>query len=155
MNDATAQTEKPMADFTFDSLLDADLNDFLDLPGFEPPPVGHYKLKLVGNRKKINDHPAIEFKYTVLETLELADLSADPVKIGHSFSEAFQVDNEVGQGFAKAALLPISKFFGITKMSDLFTVLAAGIEITGVVKHVVDRKDSSKVYGKVVNISLV
>jgi len=90
------------------NLLDSNLDDLADLPEFVVPPAGAYNATILSvEEKKIGGHPAVEFKFRLNETMELASPSDAPVKPGTETSVAFMLDNEFGVGALKAVLAPI------------------------------------------------
>lgn len=116
MSDTTSQS------FTdIDSLLDATIDDLVDVPTFQPFPVGTHQAVLTLEQKKINDCPAIEWSMVAIETVELADPTGTPVKAGDKCSGAFiltkkegdkQVPNELAQGQFKEFMKPLQAHFG-------------------------------------------
>jgi hypothetical protein len=50
-------------------LLDKEIDDLAELPAFEVPPVGNYKLAVCFSEKNVNDKECLEASFKVLETL--------------------------------------------------------------------------------------
>lgn len=98
-----------------EDLMDVSIDDLKDLPGFEVPPKGHYKLQVSLEQKVVNDHNSVEAKLTVLETLELGNTNETPVENGTKFGQLFMMDNEWGQGGFKGFALPIAAGLGMVK----------------------------------------
>jgi len=95
------------------SLLDANLDDLADLPEFVVPPAGAYNATIISiEEKKIGEHPAVEMKFKLNETRELASATDAPVAPGTECSVSFMLDNEFGVGGMKAALAPLKAAFG-------------------------------------------
>lgn len=95
------------------SLLDANLDDLADLPEFVVPPAGAYNATILSiEEKKIGDHQAVEMKFKLQETLELASATDAPVAPGTECAVAFMLDNEFGIGGMKAALAPLKAALG-------------------------------------------
>ena len=103
---------------SIDSLLDGTLDDLADVPEFKPFPIGTHAVTIKWEIKTVNDKAAVELTLTALETLQLADTSAEPVKAGDSTSVLFQLvkkdgtPNEVAQGQWKGLLAPLAVHFG-------------------------------------------
>lgn len=97
------------------SLLDSNLDDLADLPEFVVPPAGAYTATILDVlEKKIGEHPAVEFKFKLDSTVELASATDAPVKDGTECGVAFMLDNEFGVGKLKAVLKPLQTAFGTT-----------------------------------------
>ena len=95
------------------SLLDANLDDLVDLPEFVVPPAGAYNATILDfAEKKIGDHPAVELKFRLNETMELANPTDAPIKNGLETSVSFLLDNEFGVGGMKALLTPLKVALG-------------------------------------------
>jgi hypothetical protein len=132
-----------------EDLMDASLDDLKDLPGFVVPPVGHYKLLVSLETKKINDHPSIQASCTVLETFELANKNETPVENGTKFSQLFMMDNEWGQGGFKGFALPISEGLKLVR-PPIKEVVAAiqNITIAATIKHRYHKEDRALPVGE-------
>jgi len=101
------------------ALLDANLDDLADLPEFVVPPAGAYNATILScEEKKIGDHPAVEMKFKLMETLELASASDAPVAAGTECGVSFMLDNEFGVGGMKAALAPLKHALGTTSARE-------------------------------------
>lgn len=141
---------------SIEDLMDLSLDDLKDLPPFEVPPVGHYKLRLSLAWKEVNDKQCIEAQFEVVETLELTDTSAQPCAAGTKFSTLFQLANEFGQGAFKELVKPLMEGLGLggKKVSEIVKEVQ-NVEIAATVKHRKDKNDKEKVYANVVNVTLV
>lgn len=128
-----------------EDLLDADLDQIADLPAFEVPPVGHYRLRVSLERKNVNDKPSIEAKLVVKEVLELADANAKKPEVGTKFSQLFMMDNEFGQGGFKEFVKPIVAGMNLpsTKVKDILTAVQ-NVDIAATVKHREHKDDKGK-----------
>lgn len=142
-------------------LLAANLDDVADLPSFAVPPAGYYKLALTICVKKINDKDAVEFDYTVMEVLELADPSKTPPTLGDKFNESFQITNEIGLGKFKAAATPIMDALVTTSFADILGNQVQGMEVFATLKRRVHKDDKQlpeadqRVYAEVSNLTVV
>lgn len=135
-----------------EDLMDASIDDLQDLPPFEVPPVGHYKLNLSLSRKSINDKPCIEAAFMVVETLELKNAEEKPAENGTKFSQLYTMDNEFGQGAFKLFMAPIVPALGLQgkKISEIIAAVQ-NVTIAATVKQRADKKDKDKIYANVVN----
>lgn len=139
-----------------DELMNKTLDDLADLPGFEPPPAGGYRMKLVVAQKKINAKDAVEFKYEVIQCVEQSDPSAPPAEAGKKFSESFMLDNETGIGFFKLAAAPIMQHFACKNFAEFFEKAKGPLEVFGVVAVRKWEKDGEKrESGKVSNLRVL
>lgn len=139
-----------------EDLMDSSIDDLADLPPFEVPPKGHYKLSVSLSRKTINDKPTIEASFTVLETLELASQNDKQVENGTKFSQLFMMDNEFGQGGFKLFIQPIAAGLNLggKKMSEVIAAVQ-NVQLAGTIKHRKDKNDPEKIYASVNNPELV
>ena len=133
------------------SLLDSSLYDLADLPAFKVIKPGAHKVIIDWEEKKINDHPALEMKLKLVETLELADPSSAPDEPGTESSVVFMLDNEFGQGNLKTVLKPIGAHLGIDKLVDIVT-WSKGMEVTVITKQRKDKEDKDRVYLQVKSV---
>lgn len=103
---------------SIDDLLDATLDDLADVPEFKPFPVGTHQCTLEIASKVIAEKAAVEWKLTLIETIELANPEATPAKAGDTCSGAFIFTtkdgkpNELAQGQFKEMLRPLQAHFG-------------------------------------------
>lgn len=101
------------------SLLDSNLDDLADLPEFVVPPAGAYNATILSvEEKKIGDHPAVEAKFKLMETMELASASDAPVAPGTECGVSFMLDNEFGVGGMKAFLKPLQVALGTSSARE-------------------------------------
>lgn len=130
-----------------ESLMDASIDDLKDLPGFEVPPKGHYKLQVSLEKKVVADHQSVEAKCTVLETLELAQASDTPVENGTKFGQLFMMDNEWGQGGFKGFVLPIAGILGFKTVGAAIEGIQ-NITIAATLGHRYHKEDRNKPIGE-------
>jgi len=115
-------------------LLDANLDDLADLPEFLVPPAGAYNATVLSaEEKKIGDHPAVEIKFKLNATIELASASDTPVADGTETSISFMLDNEFGVGGLKAALAPMKAALNTNSARETMEA-CKGLEIMLVTK---------------------
>ena len=97
-----------------DSILDSKLEDLADLPEFLTPPAGAYRASVLSmSEKSINNHPAVETRFKLLETYELANPEDTAVADGTECSVAYMLDNEFGVGNLKALVAPLAASLGV------------------------------------------
>lgn len=128
-----------------EELFDTVLDDIKDLPGFEVPPQGHYKLSVSLEKKNVNDKPCIEAGCTVVETLELSNQNDAKVENGTKFSQLFMMDNEWGQGGFKGFAIPIVTGLGHAGVTVSKAVeVVQNVTIAATIKHRYHKEDKSK-----------
>lgn len=139
-----------------EDLMDASIDDLADMPAFEVPPKGHYKLMVSLERKTVNEKPCIEAKCVVQETLELASQNDKPMENGGKFSQLFMMDNEFGQGAFKLFIQPIAAGLNLggQKMGAVVAAVQ-NVQIACTVKHRADKQDKERIYALLVNPELV
>lgn len=140
-----------------EALLGESLSNVADLPEYEVPPNGSYKLKLTFEKKLINKKPCLMFNYNVLEVIELAnanDVAPDLTK-GIQFGEmiSFAGDPAMSQAVIKAKLTDLGTHLGCAD-GDLGKLIAGCDDavITASVTRRIDKDDATKIYAKVRNI---
>jgi hypothetical protein len=128
------------------SLLDSNLDDLADMPAFENIKPGQHVITILGfEEKKIGEHPAIELRVKLKETLELSTAADTPNEVGTESSIAFMLDNEFGQGQLKEILKPISVATGASGVRAIMEA-AKNLECTIVSKLRKDKNDPDKQY---------
>lgn len=115
-----------------DSLLDSTLDNVADVPDYQIPPAGLYKLAV--NKVEIDEYSTkkaptekqkrIKLEYKVVATVQLGDTKDLPVADGTLFSENFSA-NEDGLAFFKKQakkVLNVSDLNGVS-LRDVFASL--------------------------------
>lgn len=147
----------------FDSLLDKSIDDLKDLPSFEVPDTGVYKLRVSLEPKAINDKPSIVAHYVVREIVELADSSIPQeqrAKPEDKFDTPFFLqtnegaDSETGWGFLKEFLKPFEVHFGTKNVKELVANLANPVDITAKVVKKQRKDDKEKFQANVSDITI-
>jgi hypothetical protein len=141
-----------------DDLFNSSIDDLADLPSFEVPPAGSYILEVTCDVKEVAGKQAVEASLTVIETVELADPAAEPVKDGTVFSTLFFLDNKFGVGKLKQFLKPFGAHFNDTNIGNLVRDHVKQVTIAGTVlnrKAKKDSEDPDRIYGSVANISVM
>jgi hypothetical protein len=137
------------------TLLDASLDDLADLPEYAILPAGAHKVRISVGSKQIKEHPAVEVKMVLIETIELANPAEDAALApGAESSVAFMLDNEIGQGKLKEFLKPLAEATGISGPLSAIIEAANGMEVTVVTKVRKDKNDPDKKYGDIVRVSV-
>lgn len=138
-----------MSNFTsIDSILDSTLDDLADVPEFKPFAAGSHMATLNLEVKDIQNKPAVEWKLTHIETLELADPTGTPPKAGDICSGAFifvandGTPNELAQGQFKALLKPLQAHFGTASNRDTIEA-AQGAQVVVTMSQRAGKKGST------------
>lgn len=135
--------DKEFRAIPIEDLMDSSIDDLSDMPKFEVPPEGHYKLAVTLSRKTINDKKNVEASLVVNETLELANTSEVPVEAGTKFTSLFNMENEWGQASFKEFIGPIAKALEYTKVGQAIDQ-CKNVQIAAVLKHRVHKEDREK-----------
>ena len=154
-------TNNPVVDF--DSLLDKSIDDLKDLPSFEIPDTGVYKLRVSLETKAINDMPTVIAHYVVREVVELAD-SSIPEEQRAKAEDKFDVpfflkgkdgsESETGYGFLKEFLQPFEGHFNEKHVGKLVRLLAESVDITATVVKKQRKDDKEKFQAQVKDITI-
>ena len=142
-----------MSQVNLDSLLDISLDDLADLPEFKVFNPGAHRCTFKMESKAINNHPSVEVKLTLLETVELADASLEPDAAGTESSVAYMLDNEFGQGKFKEILKPLGAHYGMSKFGEIQEA-SAGAEVL-VVTKTRQNKDKTQTYLEIVSLQVL
>ena len=111
------------------ALLDSNLDDLADLPEFVTPPAGAYTATILSAvERKIGTHDAVEFKFRLEETQELANAGDTPVQNGTETSVSFMLDNEFGVGALKEMMKPIKAHTGLASVRENMAA-AKGLQV--------------------------
>lgn len=131
------------------NLLDANLDDLADLPEFVTPPAGAYNATILSiEEKKIGENPAVEFKFKLMETMELANTTDTPVANGTECGVAFMLNNDFGVGNLKAALKPLGEHFGSQNIREIMAAAkGASVLLTTTVRKGKGDKADQKYLG--------
>jgi hypothetical protein len=144
------------------SLLDQDLSEIAELPTYEIPPKGYYRLHIAKVEQKTADIkdsvavPLIQVDYQVVECLELADeTQREDVKPNQIFSETFFFYQDVEM--TKKAIRTVYKDIGEKlKCKTLANLVESlqGLTVCAQVGHRKDKNDKDKFYAKLTNLVL-
>lgn len=140
-------------ELNLNDLLDVTLDDLADLPEFKNFPAGAHRVTVKFTAKKIGEHPAVEIKMTLLETVELNDPSDTPLEAGAEMSVAYMLDNEFGQGSFKKLMKVFADHTGLTKMNEVVEA-CDGMEVLAVTK-LRPSKDKTKMYPDIVTVTVL
>lgn len=140
-------------EINMDNLLDSTLDDLADAPEFKPFPAGTHKVTVTVAQKMIGTHPAFELSMKLVETIEMADATETPSAAGATTSEAFMMDNELGQGNFKKILKSLADHFGAKSNRDLIADVQNAECL--VVTKVRTNKDKTQKYTSIVELQVV
>lgn len=133
-----------------DSLLDSSIDDLADLPEFAVFPNGLHRVVINFESKKVNDHPSVELKMKLIETVELANAADTALEPGAESSVLYMLDNEFGQGKLKTIISQLKESFGGTSLREVMEN-ANGAEVSVVCK-VRQNKDKTQSYTDVTKV---
>lgn len=142
------------------SVLDMDMSDIEDLPGFEVPANGEYILNLKTSVKEVNDIQCVEMSYEVVECVKKDNDADDDAKPGSKFSQLFQLTNpdaekrKISLGKLKETLAGISESTGQTNVGVIVRDVIANAVVMATIKRRADREDKEKFYATVKNLRL-
>ena len=138
----------------FDDLLDGTLDDLSDIPEFKPFPNGAHRSTIKFEKKTVNEHPCVEVKLILIETLELANPNKDtPPEKGTEANVLYMMDNELGQGKFKELMKPFAELHGNLKLGQLIDA-SQGSEVTAVT-NVRPNKEKTKDYMDIVSLQVM
>ena len=135
---------------------DMTLDEIEDLPSFECWPSGMYNIVLNDGvlEETINEHPTFKIPMTLQEIVGIPDEAVkdeEKPKPGAELELLFMRDNKFGAGGYKAFMAPISKKFGVTKVSEM-NAAAKGVQLTIVLlKREGTKENKGKFYPKVMD----
>lgn len=145
------------------SVLARDINDIADLPSFNAPPPGQYKLIISDvAQKEIREKTTIVVEYLVGECVALADPTAEDhqarlaaIKPGDKMSEAFYFDKpeqiETTLSVLKAKFGALGASLGTTNLLDIMQKMK-GMAVQCQITNRVDKDDKSKFYASTKNM---
>ncbi len=135
-----------------DSLLDASMDDLVDLPPMGVPPTGNYTLSVTASRETSQDKKSeyFKFSYEVTEIGEVKNVEeAGDVKVGMKFTEMFSPFkkdgsvNDLGIGFLKERTAPFAAHFGTQRLGDTIQSINSVI-INATLTRRQDKKDDTR-----------
>lgn len=140
-------------------LLDMNLDDIEDLPGFEAPYPGEYLLGMKAQVKVVNDRNAVAIDYEVKECLKKNN-DADPDTIpGTKFSQLFFLQGDpdavkISLGQLKALMMPLAEALGEGNLLLLVRDhLATEQLVQATCGRRQDKQDKERFYPTVKNLS--
>lgn len=150
-------------------VLDRPLSEIAELPTYETPPLGRYKLFVEGKpaiaKIKDNDTPVLRLTYTIMEVKELKDQEEDGAffegkEMGsQKFSTQYMFGGDpTGQEMTLSSLKTtfgvLAAPLGVTSLKELMKKICQGVIIEATMKHRYDKKDRSIFYPNVVEVTL-
>lgn len=112
---STNQNQK----FDAASLLDGNIEDLRELPGFEVPTPGIYNLLATTALKEINNATCVELSVTVVSCEEQDDPTATPTIPGTKSSMLFDLSRDFAVSDMKKVLKPFGEHFGVKNLRQL------------------------------------
>lgn len=150
-----------MSDNTTDlDLLDLDLDEIDDLPGFSVPFNGQYLLKMSMAMKTINNKAALETSFEVIECLEKNNPGDPDTPAGERFSKLYFLQGEpeavaTSKGKLKQLLAAVAEKLGEGNIKLLVRDHFSGPQtVKATVKRQADRTDKEKFYANVTDLQL-
>lgn len=140
---------------TLDSILDSTLDDLADLPEFSVFAPGVHRVVIDFEQKTVSNHPSIEAKFKLLETVELANPAEDTAAAipGTESSVLFTLDNKFGQGKFKEFIKPICEHLGVSSIRAAVDG-AKGLEVL-IVTKIRQNKEKTQHYLDVVSLNVL
>lgn len=148
--------KKVLTQAELDALYEGSVDDIPDAPKFPTPKPGVYKLEIIGNeRKEINDKPAHEIKYKVVEVLEEGETAcedAESCNPGDQFSQAYFMTTEgsakTSMSILKELTAEVAERFGTGSLREACE-RSVGCVVTAIVSLRQNPKDKAKWYPNV------
>lgn len=133
--------------------LDVDMNSVEDIKGFELPPEGSYVCTLSLSPKVINSETRIEWKYDVVEPLQLNDPDAE-VPAGATFNQLMGlkvIKTKDGKDFDPRSVFKVkctilSEALGVANTVRELVEAVQNVQVTCFLKH---KLTNGKVYAEV------
>ena len=133
--------------------LDVDMNSVEDIKGFELPPEGSYVCTLSLAPKVINNETRIEWKYDVVEPLQLNDPDAE-VPAGATFNQLMGlkvIKTKDGKDFDPRSVFKVkctilSEALGVANNVRELAEAVQNVQVTCFLKH---KLTNGKVYAEV------
>jgi hypothetical protein len=143
--------------FSFEQLLDATLDDIADLPEFKLFPAGAYQATLKIEEKQVNEHSIAECAFTLTEVMELSEPTDEAPALGSVATVGFMLNNEYGLGNFKKVLSSLKDGLNLSDTASLGAIIEAaqGAEVVVVLGQRKDKKDATRVYQQLVQVSVV
>jgi|SRR5690606_25351307 len=145
-----------MSNVNFD-LLDASVEDLVELEAFEPFPPGTYRVVIDFSEKDVNDKPSVEFGFKCQEVIELSEATATPPEVGKTGSILYMLYtangevNSVGQGQLRELLSTLRESVGGDTSREVMAN-AKGVSAVVTLKVRQDKKDKDRFYNSLTAI---
>jgi len=141
-------------------ILDQDLSDIADLPGYDVPVNGRYQMEMTAAVKSVNDKPAVEISLTVKALISQQNDSDAPTPMDTKFSLLFFLAGEpdavkMSLGRLKELADPaLSEHYSTGNLKEIISKLAEPLLIEATVKRRQDKTDKDKYYGSIKDLSV-
>lgn len=129
--------------FSFDDVLESDINSLPDIAPRAHLPNGRYIVEILDiQRKPIKENDSIIFKYKLVEVLEIADPSKEAPEVGTKLEEVFNVADSERVGYFKKH---VAKVAGGMKLGELLTNLPGqNVMLTSRARQYTDKAGESQ-----------
>jgi hypothetical protein len=117
------------ANFDAASILDSNIEDLKELPGFEVPTPGIYNLLATAALKEINNATCVEMSVVVISCEEQDDPTATPTVPGTKSSMLFDLSRDFAVSDMKKIMKPFSEHFGVTNLRELVEETITDVQI--------------------------
>lgn len=131
------------------SLLDSNIEDLKEMPGFEVPVPGVYNLLATTGLKEVNNEQCVELTIVVVDCAEQDDPTAAATVPGTKSSMLFKLTNEYSVSDMKKILKPFGEHFGVTNVRQLVEECINDVQI---IAKVGNRKGKAKNPGDAVPV---
>lgn len=134
---------------TIDSILDSTLDDLADMPEFKPFPPGAHRCTFDFVAKTVNNKPAVELKFTAIETAESSDPNGAVVTPGQTTNILLLLRNndgtrnEIAEGQLKMVVSALKETFPGNNNGEILTA-AKGAEVLLVSKIRVNKTNGTE-----------
>ena len=148
------------------SILDRELDDIEDLPGFVVPANGEYILNVKTEFKEVNKKSAVEIGYEMVECVKKDNDADADSKPGDKFSQLFFLSGDgkdpekdaemlkLSLGKMKELVSQVAEQTGNGNLGSLLRDTLSNAVVTATVKRRQDKEDKEKFYATVKNLRL-
>ena len=146
-----------MSDMQDLDLLDMNLSDIEDLPGFEVPVAGEYELRVTADIKTVKEKKAVEIGYEVVACTKKNNDADKDTTPGTKFSQLFFLQGDpdgvkISLGKLKELLSGVAEQVGEGNLLVLIRDHLKGMMATATVTRRADKEDKERFYPVVKNL---